>query len=90
MIKDHVVTTVDAVVMQSERILKAKYVHNNRCTVLSNVCIMHYDCVHFHITSTVVPQLTEPHYLNSSEATFYYKYHYNLQDGRSLVALWQL
>ena len=27
---------------------------------------------------------------NSSEATFYYECHYNLQDGRSLVALWQL
>ena len=28
-----------------------------------------------------------PNYLNSSKATFYYEYHYNLQDGRSLVAL---
>ena len=27
---------------------------------------------------------------NSSEAMFYYEYHYNLQDGGSLVALWQL
>ena len=29
-------------------------------------------------------------YLTSSDATFYYEYHYNLQDGMSLVALWWL
>ena len=45
---------------------------------------------------TVVPRLSEPllsgtfDYLNSSEAMFYYDYHSNLQDGGSLVALWQL
>ena len=41
------------------------------------------------------PHLSNPDYLiirnssQSSEATFYYEYYYNLQDGRSLVALWQ-
>ena len=45
-------------------------------------------------TYTVVPQLskprlTEPSIMNSLEATmaFHYKYHYNFQDGRSLVYL---
>ena len=35
------------------------------------------------------PQITLD-YPNFSEARFYYEYHYNLQDGGSLVALWQL
>ena len=32
----------------------------------------------------------KPDYPNSSEAMFHYEYYYNLQDGGSLVALWQL
>ena len=46
------------------------------------------------INQVVVPQTDKVqqflNYPNSSKATFYYEYHYNSQDGGSLVALWQL
>ena len=53
---------------------------------------LHVECVFTVVPRLSEPQLSEPMIIliNSSEATFYYEYHYNLQDGRSLVALWQL